>query len=214
MFSGDTHQYKRRHIKLCFLYAERLAPYALQFRDQGMALPWRQLCVNGYDNAPWLLYLPPQARWSLHGLGRYFFSQTPACKRGSVSVDMYGEWVLDAHALKRRTSPADILIKCCAAFAHSPLSIVIDIRAAMQCISRAAKHVIGTGFGAAVAPDDIEQQLHHVCAAGCGKDLPKDYIHFPCFGSTVKYCSRHCAYAVSPLRGTRTRTRNPCLLCA
>ncbi len=164
-------------------------------------LPWKTLAIHGYDSVPWLSLLPPEAKGSLHGWGRYMFSQTPACKRGSVSVDMYGNWASDLSAWRHHTSTADTLAKCCVAFAQSPLSFVIDIRAAMQCIGLALKVALGKEKGDVTAPSDLEKELDYVCAAGCSKGVNAEQegppYSYPQFGQSVNYCSYECADTVS-----------------
>ncbi len=162
-------------------------------------LPWRTLLIDGYDSAPWLSLLPAEANWSLHGWGRYLFSQTPACKRGSVSVDRYGRWLRDLGESAGRSSPTDTLVKCCAAFAHSPLSLVIDIRAALQCISLATKCVLAGERSKFVAPYTVEQEMGNVCAAGCGNEPTEHFLCRSEYGYSLQYCSEECAHTVSAL---------------
>ncbi len=176
------------------------APYAMGYQDGGGTQPWKTLLVDGYTKAPWLHHLPPKANGSLHGFGFVIFSQTPACKMGRINAGRYGQWVRDVKAWRQHTSSADTLIKCCAAFAHSPLSIVIDKRATLQCISLAVKHLLTSKSSALIVPSDVEIQLYHVCAAGCGKDLRDDTgqrWHNPAYGNSLEYCSAACASAVS-----------------
>ncbi len=170
-----------------------LPPYAVEYQTQHGSLPW---LLTGSD-APWLPLLPPEAKGSLHEWGRYLFSQTAACKRGSVSVDRYDQW-LDKPFFVHELSAPDTLARCCAAFAYSPLSVVIDIRAAMQCISLAVKESLGPESSkVGIMPLLVEQQLDHVCAAGCGKDLSQGHTHIPQYGKRPKYCSQECAQEVS-----------------
>ncbi len=189
-------------------------------------LPWKTLLVDGYDKAPWLSLLPPEAKGSLYEWGRYLFSQTPACKRGSVSIDKYGEWLERRATAGSRNSAPDILAKCCAAFAHSPLSLVIDMRAAQQCIGLAVKRVLGTERGEWVVPSAVEYQLEDVCASGCGiASRPPDHLRYALahYGPSTQYCSQECATAVSRAstcvhHAIRTKsgshsTSNSCLLC-
>ncbi len=172
-----------------------LPPYAVEYQAQGNVLPWKALLVDGYDNAPWLLHLPPQAwsAWSLHGLGCYFLSQTPQCKGGSITVAQYGSWVSDPAAWQQRTSPTDVLVKCCAAFAHSPLSMLVNVRAAVQCISMAAKHVAGEHQSKWVLPSFVESQLTRVCATGCGNRPSQHFMFITEYGPSLLYCSSTCA---------------------
>lgn len=151
--------------------------------------------VDGYDSASWLLHLPPQANWSLYGLGRYFLIHTPACQRGKLSLNQYGAWLSDPSEWQQHTSAPDVLMKHCAAFADSPLSIVIDIRAAVQCISLATKRALSRPALARILPSAVEEQLEHVCA-GCGVERHEELVYMPSFGPTVRYCSQECAYAV------------------
>ncbi len=188
----------------CVCFADKLPPYALEYRARWGVLPWELEGLLPWEpegihssTAPWLSLLPPEAKGSLYEWGGYLFSQTPACKRGSISVDRYGEWVQDLLFASKRTSAADMLAVVCAAFAYSPLSIVIEMRAVMQCISLATKRLLAgdrSNFG---APSSVERQLDHVCAAGCGKDLSKGHTHIPQYGDTLKYCSDECAQKVS-----------------
>lgn len=178
------------------LAAGPLPPYAVKYQDKGGVLPWKALLIDGYDNAPWLPFLPPEANWTLYGLGRYFLSQTPACKRGTLKLDQYGPWVRDIMVCSERTSAADTLMKHCAAFAYSPLSIVIDIRAAVQCISLATKRALSGRAVSITIPSLIEGELDHVCA-GCGVEHRDRFAYLPPFGHTLKYCSEECAYTVS-----------------
>ncbi len=178
----------------CLLSAGPLPPYAVRYQAQGHVLPWKALMVDGYDNAPWVLHLPPEANWSLHGLGRYFLSQTPVYKRGRVSMDQYGPWVWEPETWHEHSSAAEVLIKCCAAFAHSPLSVIVDIRAAVECIYSAARRLAGTDQGKWVVPVVVEQELDYVCAAGCGKDLSKQgSSYISDYGDSLLYCSTECA---------------------
>ncbi len=163
-------------------------------------MPWIRLLsvvAPTADTVPWLSLLPPEAKGSLHGWGRYLFSQTPACKRGSVGIDRYGDWLRIMKGVRERTSPADVLVKLCKAFAHSPLSLVIDIRAAVQCITQTLRRVLGTKESHVPLVSVVEDELRHVCAAGCGKDLSQGHTHIPQYGTTLKYCSEECAQEVS-----------------
>ncbi len=190
------------YYDLMLLLAGSLPPYAHEYMRQHGSVPWASF-KQGHKSgpqlftAPWLSLLPPEAKGSLYEWGRYLFSQTALCQRGSVSVDMYGEWVLDALIASKRTSAADTLAKCCAAFAYSPLSVVIDIRAALQCISLALREVHGTERGTLVLPSYVEDQLDFVCAAGCGSQLVEGCIRIGRYSHRIKYCSEKCAQTVS-----------------
>ncbi len=177
-----------------------MSPYAQEYKRSYLSVPWAifTVCLNeSFEYAPWLSLLPPEAQRSLHTWGRCIFSQTALCKRGSVSIDRYGDWLRDASSLRQRTSPADTLAKCCAAFAHSPLSLAIDLRAAVQCVSLALKEVHGTEQGRMVLPSYVEHQLDCVCAAGCGGDLSTGFTCMGRYSHQVKYCSDKCAQTVS-----------------
>ncbi len=183
---------------MCFL-AGCMPPYAQEYKWQHGSVPWSTFTVyleESFGDAPWLSLLPPEAQRSLHTWGRCIFSQTALCKRGSVSVDRYGDWLRDASSFRLRTSPADTLAKCCAAFAHSPLSLVIDVQVAVQCASLAMRELMGTERGRMVLPSYVEDKLDFVCAAGCGKDLSRRFVCNDQFGHRVKYCSDKCARAV------------------
>ncbi len=181
-------------------------PYARKYRERHGSLPWltflAQKEAQSADTVPWLSLLPPEAKGSLHEWGRYLFSQTPACKRGSVSIDRYLGSVRHTSTQNAKPCAVDTLVKCCAAFAHSPLSVVIDIRAALQCISRATKQLLACSTAPVICPSMIELALSHVCAAGCGKDLSQGYTIREQYGNNIKYCSEECADTVSALHGT------------
>ncbi len=175
--------------------AGKTPPYAVRYHKKMHSLPWSVLLLEGYDNAPWLPLLPPEVNFSLSNWGRHLFSQMPACKRGSISVDAYREW---AQNIKTRMPLADILAKCCSAFAHSPLSIVVHLKAAVQCIRLAVRACLGSEDAKLIMPSEIEQYLDQVCAAGCGKDLSHiDPLFFPEFGPNLRYCSEQCSNEVS-----------------
>ncbi len=180
------------------LSAGSLAPYAQQYQAQHGSVPWDlSHGVPSIEDAPWLSLLPPEAKGSLHEWGRYLFSQTPACKRGSVSVDMYVQSLEDSCRRGTRTFAADTLIRCCQSFSISPLSALVDRRAVLQCISLATKQFMFGSQGFSVLPSLVEAQLDHVCAAGCGKDLSQGHTHIPQYGDTLRYCSEECAHKVS-----------------
>ncbi len=184
-----------------------------------MSLPWKALLVDGYDNAPWLTLLPAEANNSVYGHGRYLLSQTAACKRGTLSPEQYGPWVRDLTASCNRTSAADTLIKCCAAFAYTPFSAPLDLRAAIQCIDFTMRRVLGTDKGRFILPSLLEGAMEFVCPAGCGHCVSEEvveheqYYALEDFGHTLKYCSKQCAHTVSSRRSafadTHTRARPP-----
>ncbi len=179
-----------------------MTPYAFKYQKKHGAVPWAILLskvMQGAKTVPWLPLLPPEAKGSLYEWGRYLFSQTPACKRGSVSVDVYGDWIWDANGLSDRVSAAEVLAKFCAAFAYSPLSWVIDIRAAVQCITQTLRRVLGTEESHIPAVSQIEDELDRVCAAGCGNNLSQGHTHRKQYGAIVRYCSEECADKVSVL---------------
>ncbi len=162
-----------------------------------------------FGELPWLPLLPPEAKGSLHKWGRYLFSQTPACKRGSMSIDSFDSSMRASAAQGSKTFAGDVLVRCCLSFSLSPLSIVIDIRAAMQCINLAVKQLLAVKGAVTVLPSMTEAQLDHVCAAGCGKDLSQGHTHIPQYGDTLKYCSQECADKVSVLIHVAAYTRTP-----
>ncbi len=139
----------------------------------------------------------PKRRGPLCVWGQYLFSQTPACKRGSVSVDSFAGLLRESITHDTRARAASVLAHCCAAFAFSLPSVVIDIRAAVQCISLATKQLLAGSEGLSVLPSEVEAHLEHVCAAGCGKDLTQGHTYIPQYGDTLKYCSEECAQKVS-----------------
>ncbi len=136
---------------------------------------------------------------SLYGFGFSLLLLTPAGKKGHVTLEQYAaHWrpgLVNSNGV--RASAGETLIKVCAAFAQSPLSIVIDARAAVQCIMRAVRRVLGSHDITVVTPSLVERELNHVCAAGCGKGMEVAGVYFKEYGNSVQYCSTTCAHAVS-----------------
>ncbi len=113
----------------------------------------------------------------------------------------------------------DILLRLAFAFAMSPLSIMVDIRGAAQCIEWALRYVrtppkdkstdkpaddkgaAAEGTSAASCIEDkmlvsvVERELDYLCAAGCpaGK---KGLSYSTVFGKSVCYCNYDCATKV------------------
>lgn len=82
-------------------------------------------------------------------------------------------------------------VALCAAFAYSPLSIFIDLRAAVQCVDKATEHVLRFKNIKAITPSLVEHALDYICAAGCGRVMPH---RAACYEDrqAFRYCSIAC----------------------
>ncbi len=187
-------------VCLSWLPAGNLPSYAAHYLQQIGSLPWRQPLTDP-TTVPWLSHLAPEAKGSLYEFGRYLLSLTAAGKKGHVTSEQYDMCFDAAHLLDSiagdQASVAEMLIEACAAFAHSPLAMVVDPRAAVQCVMRTVRRVLGTHGITVITPSVVEQEVQHVCAAGCGKEVGAEGVCFADMGESVVYSCHECAASVS-----------------